>query len=162
MEELCAFLNRITLISDRSWCLLESNFSVTSLKKFDFFSKTNEVSTKIGFLQRGVVRSYFINQKAQEYNKNFFLAPSLVGAYTSLITNKPNQLAQQALTECTIWEADYVAIKQLYTICPDLERLGRIQAEHFFVEKEIGTLTILVVILTYAGKRLLPATPGLA
>jgi hypothetical protein len=52
-------------------------------------------------------------------------------------------LAQQALTNCIILETDYSNIKQLYDICPDLERLGRLIAEYYFVEKEIREVNLL-------------------
>lgn len=54
-------------------------------------------------------------------------------------------MAQQALTNCTIWETDYANIKQLYDVCPDLERLGRITAEYYFVEKEMREVNLLML-----------------
>ncbi len=71
------------------------------------------------------------------------MAPAFIGAYSSLITKKTNQLAQQALTNCIIWETDYANIKHLYDICPDLERLGRLIAEYYFVEKERREVNLL-------------------
>jgi CRP-like cAMP-binding protein len=145
MQDLYNYLNHITPISDNTWLMLNGLFEKNSLKKLDFFSKTGKISTKIAFLQQGIVRSFYTNNDGQEYNKNFFVAPSLIGAYTSLITQKPNQLAQQALTDCTIWEVDYLKIKQLYDTCPDLERLGRIQAELYFVEKEVREINLVML-----------------
>jgi CRP-like cAMP-binding protein len=145
MQEIYNYLNRITPISEPTWTLLKNFFVEKELKKNDFFSKIDKVATKIAFLQSGIVRSFYTNPQGQEYNKNFFVAPALIGAYTSLITNQPNQLAQQALTDCTIWEIDYINIKQLYDTCPDLERLGRIQAEYYFVEKEIREVNLVML-----------------
>ena len=145
MQELHKYLNHITPISEQTWTLLKELFVEKELKKFEYFSKVDKVATKIAFLQKGIVRSFYTNNEGQEFNKNFFVAPAFIGAYTSLITNGPNKLAQQALTNCIICETDYSKIKQLYDTCPDLERLGRIRAEHYFVEKEIRELNLVML-----------------
>lgn len=143
MEELYEYLNQITPISDKTWDLLKAIFVQKKLAKLDYFSKVDKVATKIAFLQEGIVRSFYTNYEGHELNKNFFVAPAFIGAYSSLITQTSNKLAQQALTDCIIWETDYTSIKQLYDICPDLERLGRLVAEYYFVEKEIREVNLL-------------------
>lgn len=145
MEELYKYLNQITPISDKSWNLVKNLFVERTLKKLDYFCSIDKVATKMAFLQDGIVRSFYTNKEGQEFNKNFFVAPAFIGAYSSLITQMPNQLAQQALTHCTIWETDYSKIKQLYDSCPDLERLGRITAEYYFVEKEMREVNLLML-----------------
>ena len=119
IPKICRNLNgRITKVSQ--WYNtnfrqnLESNKRFLQRKKLDFFSKVDTTATKIAFLQKGIVRSFYTNNNGEEFNKNFFVAPAIIGAYTSLITNSPNKLAQQALTECVILETDYSKIKQLY------------------------------------------------
>jgi CRP-like cAMP-binding protein len=143
MEDLYKYLNQITPISDKTWGLLHTCFVQKALKKSDYFCKVDKVATQIAFLQKGVVRSFYTNNEGQELNKNFFVAPAFIGAYSSLITQTPNKLAQQALTDCIILETDYANIKQLYDVCPDLERLGRLIAEYYFVEKEIREVNLL-------------------
>lgn len=143
MEELYKYLNHITPISYKTWGLLKDIFVRKELKKLDYFCKIDKVATKIAFLEDGIVRSFYVNKDGQELNKNFFVAPAFIGAYSSLITQTPNKLAQQALKSCIIWETDYTKIKQLYDTCPDLERLGRLIAEYYFVEKEIREVNLL-------------------
>lgn len=143
MEELYRYINQITPISDKTWALLKAFFVQKELKKGDYFCVADKVATKIAFLQEGIVRSFYTNKEGQELNKNFFVAPAFIGAYSSLITQTPNKLAQQALTNCIIWETDYANIKQLYNIYNDLERLGRLIAEYYFVEKEIREVNLL-------------------
>ncbi len=143
MKELQNYLNHMTPISDKTWNLLEDIFVQKELKKLDLFCPVDKVATKIAFLQEGIVRSFYTNKEGQELNKNFFVAPAFIGAYSSLITQMPNKLAQQALTNCIIWETDYANIKKLYDSCPDLERLGRLVAEYYFVEKEIREVNLL-------------------
>jgi CRP-like cAMP-binding protein len=143
VEELYNYLNNITPISDKTWSLLKDIFVQKEIQKLEYFCNVDKVATKIAFLQEGVLRSFYTNKEGKELNKNFFVAPAFIGAYSSLITQTPNKLAQQALINCTIWETDYATIKQLYDTCPDLERLGRLMAEYYFVEKEMREVNLL-------------------
>jgi hypothetical protein len=61
-----------------------------------------------------VVRAFFINQEGKDYNKQFFVGQSIIGAYTSLLTGNLNLIAQQALTDCVIYTCDYASLAKLY------------------------------------------------
>ncbi|WP_422092191.1 Crp/Fnr family transcriptional regulator [Tenacibaculum ovolyticum] len=136
MSELLKYINNITLINkDASEELLKC-FKPIRLRKNDFFVQKDEYAKHIGFLQTGIVRAFFLNQQGKEYNKQFFVGPSIIGAYTSLLTKKPNKIAQQALTDCEILIADFKEIEKLYEKSHNLERLGRKIAEFYFLEKE--------------------------
>jgi hypothetical protein len=67
-----------------------------------------------------------------------------------LITKTPNQINQQALSDCNIQVAKYTDIQALYQTCPDIERATRMLAEQFFVQKEQREIEI---VLLDAGKR---------
>ena len=91
---------------------------------------------KIAFLEEGIIRAFFTNKEAKEYNKQFFVNASFIGAYSSLLTNEKNKIPQQALSECILWEAKYSDIKKLFKKFHDFEKLGRKIAEYYFLEKE--------------------------
>ena len=60
----------------------------------------------------------------------------MIGAYTSLLTKQVNKIAQQALVDCDILEANYSELEALYKKHHSLEHLGRKIAEFYFLEKE--------------------------
>ena len=111
-------------------------FRPASLKKNSFFAREGAYCNQVAFLKQGVVRAFFVNEDGKEYTKQFFMAPSIIGAYTSILTKQANRIAQQALTDCEILVANYGDIEQLYTKYHSLERLGRRIAEYYFLEKE--------------------------
>ncbi len=139
------FFDKISPLTELTWSELSPFFYKSILKKGEHFINTDEVARKIAFLESGIVRAYFINQEGQEYNKQFFSAPSSIGAYTSLLTGKPNLIAQQALTECVIWSIDYLVITSRFDNFPDIERLARKIAEYYFLEKERKELEIVLL-----------------
>lgn len=130
------YLKSIAPISDIALSELLSLFRPTSLRKKDHFAKEGYVANEIGFLTKGIVRAYFTNEEGKEYNKQFFTGPSIIGAYTSLISKEKNLVGQQALIDCEVLVADYSEINKLFGKHHDLERLGRKIAEHYFMEKE--------------------------
>jgi len=140
-----SFFNHVSPLTDQTSASIEPLFHRESLAQHEHFINANETASKIAFLESGIVRAYFINNEGKEYNKQFFVAPSVIGAYTSLLTGVPNQIPQQAMTDCVIWTLTYTEITSRYDTCPDLERLARKMAEHYFLEKEKKELEIVLL-----------------
>lgn len=136
MEILANYLNAISPLQEATLQELSSYFRPLKLKKKEYFVSAGTYTSQIGFLKKGVVRAYFHNQEGKEYTKQFFTDHSLIGAYSALLTQQTNKIAQQALTDCDIWVADYTTFVKLYDTHPDIERLGRKIAENYFLEKE--------------------------
>ena len=91
---------------------------------------------KLLFQKKELLELFFTNKEAKEYNKQFFVDASFIGAYSSLLTNEKNKIPQQALSKCILWEAKYSDIKKLFKKFHDFEKLGRKIAEYYFLEKE--------------------------
>lgn len=136
MELLKKYFNSISPISDETWEAISPLFESKTFNNKEYFALENAQAKHIGFLESGCVRAFFTNDEAKEYNKQFFVGPALIGAYTSLLTKQQNKIPQQALTECKIWVANYSEIEKYYEKFHDLERLGRKVAEFFFLQKE--------------------------
>ncbi len=136
MENLISFFNNIIPLSDKTLSLIGEFFVFDELKKGDYFIKKGQYAKEIAFLESGIVRAYYINSDAKEYNKTFFSAPSIIGSYASLISKQKNKVAQQALTDCKIWKASFFEIEKLSEGNYEIERLRRIIAESFFLNNE--------------------------
>lgn len=136
MNDFFNYINNINAIKEDAFEELQKCFKPIRLLKNDFIVREGEYARQIGFLKEGVARAFVLNKEGKEYNKQFFVAPSMIGAYTSLLTKQANQIAQQALTDCEILIADYEEIEKLYDKFHNLERLGRKIAEFYFLEKE--------------------------
>jgi len=145
MKPFQPFYNMVSPLSEKTWADILPLFHQRNLLAGEFFVKEQEIATEIAFLETGVVRAYFTNESGNEYNKQFFVAPSSIGAYTSLLTKKPNRIAQQALTDCVIWSCKFSDLTAFYEKHHDLERLARKIAEHYFLEKEKKELEIVLL-----------------
>ncbi|GAB4054228.1 Crp/Fnr family transcriptional regulator [Spirosoma litoris] len=144
MTDLQQYLNSFSPIKESTWQAVQSIFTEATLKKGDYFIEEGQLATQFAFLRSGIVRGFYRDQQGKEYNKHFFIAPAIVGGYTSLITGNPNQISQQALLDCQLLQADYTTFTRLYDSYPDLERVGRRFAERYFVEKERKEVEIVL------------------
>ena len=145
VSDIQTFFNSLSPVSNESWEQFFALFTPKILKKGDYFITSGQTAKEIGFLETGVVRAFYRNNEGTEYNKHFFVNPCFIGGYSSLITGTPNQINQQALTECKILTAKYADIQSLYKTCPDIERAARILAELFFVQKEQREIEIVLL-----------------
>ena len=145
MTNLKAFFDKLSPISTESWNKFTILFTPKTLKKGDYFIKDGQTAKEIGFLESGIIRVFYVNNEAAEYNKHFFINPCLIGGYASLITKNPTQINQQAITDCIIRVAKYADIEALYSTCPDIERASRIIAEQYFVLKEQREIEIVLL-----------------
>lgn len=136
MKLLKQYFNSISPLSEETWKEVSLLFKQKSLSVNEYFVEERKYSKEIAFLEKGIVRAFFTNSRAKEYNKQFFVGPNLIGAYTSLLTNEKNLIPQQALTKCVIWVANYSELERLFIKFHDFERLGRKIAEFYFLEKE--------------------------
>jgi len=130
------YLKKFGNIKEATFAELKSNYQETHLSKKEIFSKEGAYARKVGFLEKGIIRAFIRDDEGKEYTKQFFVGPSLIGAYSSLLTNQPNKIIQEALTKCTIWIADYSKIEALYARHHEMERIGRKIAEYYYLEKE--------------------------
>lgn len=145
MNELKNYFNAISKLNDSTWVKISSFFKEERLKKNDYFAEVDKTARQIAFLKTGVVRAFFVNQEGKDYNKQFFVGPTIIGAYTSLLTGNRNLIAQQALTDCVLYTCDFTSLTNLYDECSDLERFARKIAEFYFLEKEKKEIEIVLL-----------------
>ena len=143
--DLKTFFNTLTPLSPASWEKLNALFVPGTLKKGDYFITEGQIAKKVGFLEQGIMRAFYRNGGGFEYNKHFFVNPCFFGGYASLITGQPNQICQQALTDCQFLVANYADMQALFETYPDIERSTRVYAEHAIVFKEQREIEIVLL-----------------
>ncbi len=136
MEILQTYLSQIIRFPSKDLKAICDLFEEKKWDKKAYLAQHGEYAQKIAFVTSGVLRAFYRSPNGEEYNKTFFEAPCFVGAYSSLVSGQKNQIDIQCLTHCTLLMADFQQLRQLYDQHPMIERLSRILAEQFFVQKE--------------------------
>jgi len=131
-----AYINNFGFIKEDIYNELVFLFKQRHLSKNELFTAEGAYANHIGFLEKGIVRSFIRSEDGKEYTKQFFIAPTIIGAYASLLTQQANKIIQQGLTDCIIWTAEYSKIERLYEQHHEMERIGRKIAEYHYLQKE--------------------------
>ena len=137
------FLNSFTKVSEKAFKKLQNISSYTKIKKGDTIARAGEKATNIHLLVAGVMRAYYYDEAGKQYNKKLFVANSFVGALTSLIVDAPSQMTYQALSDCKLFEIDFVKFKALCKTEIEISNLYCKTLEFIFIQYERRNLELM-------------------
>jgi CRP-like cAMP-binding protein len=104
------------------------------LKKKEFFNKAGEVRQYIGFIESGVLRSYF-EKGTKEYIKDFYLSGSFVVALGCFLTGEPCIANIQALEETRLITLSRSAYDQLFKESNEWYKFGKYISDCLLIKK---------------------------
>ncbi|HEY8937034.1 MAG TPA: Crp/Fnr family transcriptional regulator, partial [Cyclobacteriaceae bacterium] len=78
----------------------------------------------------------FYNLDGKEVTYWFGFENTFVTSFYSFITKKPSVENIQLIEDCILWSISYENVHKLYDQHPDIERLGRIMNERYYVMLE--------------------------
>lgn len=99
------------------------------LKKGDIISKAGSLNTKLYFVNKGVVRSYTIDENAEENTWFFSCNDEIFIDWMSAHWKEKSILYFEALAEVDCIEYDYRDVQEQLEIMPQLNKLVRIILE---------------------------------
>ncbi|WP_136481168.1 Crp/Fnr family transcriptional regulator [Cognatitamlana onchidii] len=137
------FLNSFLDVSEETFERLSKISAYRKLEKGYEIGKPNEIPTKIYMLVSGVMRAYLSSESGKEFNKNFFMPFSFVGAFTGLIKKKPSKLVYEALTECKVYEVDFEVFMDLCKTDINVSNLYNRVLEFVFIKYEERQLELI-------------------
>lgn len=153
------FLNSFLDISAETFKKLSEMSVFRRLDKGEVIGRTDEVPTKIYMLISGVMRAYLSSESGKEYNKNFFMPFSFVGAFTGLIKKQPSKLVYEALTNCKVYEVDFTTFMDLCKKDINISNLYNRVLEHVFIKYEERQLELISMDATERYLKLIKEIP---
>lgn len=136
MDNLKIFLQTLTPISNKEFEDSKSNFSIVHLKKGDFFVRQGKICKQMAFINRGSLRTFYLNDKVEEITACFRTEKSLVSSYKSFILQEPSLLSIIALEETELIVIDYDKLQKLYSTSLAWQNIGRLAAEIEYINME--------------------------
>ena len=94
------------------------SYSPQLIKSNDFFLKKGAIANYIGFVKKGMLRSFFYNDNADEITTNFYPSGSLIIAFDSFNNRIPAKEYIVAVEESELMVIGYERQKELYEIIP--------------------------------------------
>lgn len=105
------------------------------LTKSDFLITEGKICRHIYFLERGCLRGFY-NLDGKDITYWFAFDNDFVTSFFSFITQKPAVENIQLIEDCTLWSIAHEDLQMLYQKHADIERLGRIMTERYYVMLE--------------------------
>ncbi|MCA6461863.1 MAG: Crp/Fnr family transcriptional regulator [Chitinophagaceae bacterium] len=116
-------------ISDLELNYLESGITVSNLTTKQFYIEANSIQRVIGFVYRGLLRSFYVNNGGDEITVNFIRERKYATHFSAFITQTPCKYFFQCIENTIIVNLSYQHIQEGYNRFPLIERYGRLIAE---------------------------------
>ncbi len=130
------FIQQITPISDKEFDETVIFFKEQTLKKGNLFVRKGKICKQIAFINTGVLRTFYLNDKAEEITSCFCTKNSLTTSYKSFILQQPSTLSIQALEDTELLVIDYEHLQKLYSTSIVWQNIGRAVAEKEYIVME--------------------------
>jgi cAMP-binding proteins - catabolite gene activator and regulatory subunit of cAMP-dependent protein kinases len=93
------------------------------------------VCDQIYFLENGCLRGFY-NLDGKEISYWFAFENNFVTSFYSFISRKPAVENIQLMEDCILWAISYANLQRLYEEHADIQKLGRIMNERYYVMLE--------------------------
>ena len=127
------FLNAICEISKYEFDKSISLFELKTLKKSEIWVDYNKVCGEMAYINNGLLRTMYIDDKGNEVTSCFCLRNSMASSFKSFISQTPSHQRIEALENTDLLVIRYDSLQKLYRDVPVWERIGRILMEKEYV-----------------------------
>lgn len=107
---------------------------VVAYQKKDFILNEGSICSFIGFIEKGIVRSY-LQKEDKEYNNDFCFESSFVTAYRSFLTQTPAFSTIQALAPVSIRLISFNQLHALQNSSDAWYKFGKYIGDELFIKK---------------------------
>ncbi len=111
--------------------------SISKIKKKTYYLKAGEIQQEMAYLYKGLMRSYYIDNKGKEITISFIKEGAFVSDYSAFITRKSSKFYIQCLEPCVLVNLPYQAMQECYRTYKNFEKFGRLIAESILVMRQI-------------------------
>jgi CRP-like cAMP-binding protein len=116
-------------LTDLELSQFASRLTNKELKKKDIFLQSGKIQKAIGYITKGLIRSFFIDQEGNEITVGFYAEGDYATHYPAFITQKPSRYAVQCLEPTTLVCLSFKDIQVIYQQSAGFEKYGRLIAE---------------------------------
>jgi CRP/FNR family transcriptional regulator len=113
-----------------------SILTLKELKKKDLFLQAGKIQKAIGFIAKGLIRSFFIDQDGNEITVGFYAEGDYATHYPSFIRQKPSRYSIQCLEPTAMVYLSFEDMQLMYQQLPEIQRYGRLIAEEVLARQQ--------------------------
>jgi CRP/FNR family transcriptional regulator, anaerobic regulatory protein len=116
------YLRQFHNISDETLHYLATQFEEVRYPAKHVFQKEGEICTKVGILNKGLVRNYF-NRNNREFTSWFDSEGEFIGSIYSFFSQSPFSEAIEMVEDCIVYEISYEKFAQTRAMFNDFNLL---------------------------------------
>ncbi|GAB4027278.1 Crp/Fnr family transcriptional regulator [Spirosoma koreense] len=143
MEPLLALLQSIYPISDALREELQRLLKREEVHKKEWLLQPGEVSNKIYFIQKGLVRGYYLQQD-KEVTVWFMKENDLIISIVSFYTRQPSEEYIELLEDGVVWSITYAQLQSLFHQFIEFNFASRVLTERYYALSERRAHTLRV------------------
>lgn len=128
-EYLELYLKQLKFSTSTEKKFISKHLYVETFKKGDYYLKSGEIQTNMGFVCEGLIRRFYINEKGNDITTGFTKEKEYITDYPSFIRQIPTKYYLQALESTTVVQLPYTTILESYEKFKNSEMQGRLVAE---------------------------------
>ena len=102
MHPLFHYINRYTVISEEDFDKIKNYFIEKRLKRKDYFLQQNEVCKYLGFIVKGAMRKFYVDEKGVEHVVNLYVENWWAGDRESFVMLTPSIYNIDAYEDCEL------------------------------------------------------------
>ncbi|GAA4458557.1 Crp/Fnr family transcriptional regulator [Nibrella saemangeumensis] len=136
MNTLLTLIEAIYPVSTALKQSLVSLLSHASLPKGSLLLSPDQISTKIYFVEKGLVRGYYLKD-GKDITTGFMPETSFVISPVSFYRQQPSFEYLETLEESPLWSLSYQHLSHLYSQYPEFNYVGRVVTEQYYTRSEL-------------------------
>ncbi|AXH15409.1 Crp/Fnr family transcriptional regulator [Malaciobacter mytili LMG 24559] len=130
-------INSYSFISDETFEEFKNFCYLKKVKKGENLLLLGDKAKFIHFICKGLLRTYFLDEKANTYNKNLFCENFFSASVVSLLTEENSYLCIEALEDSIVIDIDFKEYKALINKKEDLKNFYiKYIEKNWIIEKE--------------------------
>lgn len=102
---------------------------ISKLNKNDIYIEKGQVQTQAGFILKGLIREFYIDDSGNEKNSNFLAENEYAFQYETFMKKLPSSFSYQCLEPTIVINLPINHIHNAYEQIPIFERYGRLMTE---------------------------------
>ncbi|HEX8547348.1 MAG TPA: Crp/Fnr family transcriptional regulator [Cytophagaceae bacterium] len=122
---------------------ISEKLKVRRLSKGEHLVVENQLCNELIFISNGFFRIYIQHMDGSEITIHLESTGRFITAFHSFISQTPSQEYLMAVTDADIITINHSDLQELYKWSHNLEKLGRIMVEKYFVEKEKRVISFI-------------------
>ncbi|WGD34405.1 Crp/Fnr family transcriptional regulator [Olleya sp. YS] len=112
-NEIYSYISSFYPVSESSFELMIGAAQLKEVKAGTILDNIGDIPNKIYLLNRGVMRSYVRLENGKEVTKSIFVPIIILASFDALINQTTSESIYETLTDCEIYEIDYITYKKL-------------------------------------------------